>query len=85
MLQKIYISCKSNAPYISNDWMLCPASGLKRKPLYDQVEVSSIIFLNRYAVPETPFSVPVKVGSQELNELISSLLSSNGMYRYRLG
>ncbi|KAJ7372175.1 WD repeat-containing protein 12 [Desmophyllum pertusum] len=31
----------------------------------------------RYAVPETPFSVPVKVGSQELNELISSLLSSN--------
>jgi len=32
---------------------------------------------SRYAVPETPFSVPVKVGSQELNELISSLLSSN--------
>ncbi|XP_020604826.1 ribosome biogenesis protein WDR12 homolog [Orbicella faveolata] len=31
----------------------------------------------RYSVPETPFSVPVKLGSQELNELISSLLLSN--------
>ncbi|KAM7447635.1 WD repeat-containing protein 12 [Porites harrisoni] len=31
----------------------------------------------RYAVPENPFSVPVKVGSQELNELISSLLVLN--------
>jgi len=34
-------------------------------------------FICRYAVPETPFSVPVKLGSKELNELISSLLSSN--------
>lgn len=31
----------------------------------------------KYAVPESPFSVPVKVGSQELNELINSLLSSH--------
>ena len=38
----------------------------------------------RYAVPESPFSVPVKVGSQELNELISSLLSSNGTYKYNI-
>lgn len=31
----------------------------------------------KYAVPESPFSVPVKVGSQELNELFNSLLSSH--------
>jgi len=41
-------------------------------------------FICRYAVPETPFSVPVKLGSKELNELISSLLSSNGKYASRL-
>lgn len=48
--------------------------------LCDMVKVKLQSFLNRYAVPETPFSVPAKVGSQELDELISSLLSSNGMY-----
>ena len=48
--------------------------------LCDKVKLRFQSFLNRYAVPETPFSVPVKVGSQELNELISSLLPSNGMY-----
>ncbi|XP_068743459.1 ribosome biogenesis protein WDR12 homolog [Montipora capricornis] len=33
----------------------------------------------KYAVPNTQFSVPIKVGSQELNELINSLLSSNAV------